>query len=182
MFMRNIPLFLALGIFAARAASAGDAPGLGRELTRDEIAAVDFTIMPDGDGLPEGSGNAISGRDVYSSNCLACHGEHGSGGVNDALSGGHGSIKSPAPLKTVGSYWPYATTIFDYVRRAMPLQSPGVLSNDEIYAVTAYLLFINDIIAEDAEMNADSLPHVSMPNRDNFVWGYPPGQAENPAE
>ncbi len=130
--------------------------------------------MPDGDGLPDGSGNAAAGRDVYTRNCLACHGENGTGGLNDALSGGHGSIQGPQPQKTVGSYWPYATTIFDYLRRAMPLTSPGVLSNDELYAVTAYLLYINDIIAEDAEMNADSLPDVKMPNRDNFAWGYTP--------
>ncbi|MCH8334835.1 MAG: hypothetical protein IIC61_02990 [Proteobacteria bacterium] len=94
--------------------------------------------------------------------------------MNDVLSGGHGSLAGPKPLKTVGSYWPYATTIFDYLRRAMPFQMPGSLSNDDIYAVTAYLLFVNDIIAEDAEIDAESLPQVRMPNRDNFVWGYTP--------
>ena len=83
-------------------------------------------------------------------------------------------MAGPKPLKTVGSYWPYATTIFDYLRRAMPFQMPGSLSNDDIYAVTAYLLFVNDIIAEDAEIDAESLPQVRMPNRDNFVWGYTP--------
>lgn len=171
---RSIPLFVAAWLFAAGMASAEDSPRLGEALSAEQIAALDYTIMPDGDGLPEGSGNAVAGRDVYLKNCLACHGENGTGGVNDALSGGHGSINGPQPQKTVGSYWPYATTIFDYVRRAMPLQSPGVLSNDDIYAVTAYLLFINDIIAEDTEMNADSLANVKMPNRDHFVWGYEP--------
>ncbi len=174
MFMRNAALFLALGFIGTGASLAQDGPGLGQELSADEIAAVDFTIMPDGDGLPDGSGNAAAGRDVYARNCLACHGENGTGGLNDELSGGHGSIQGPQPKKTVGSYWPYATTIFDYVRRAMPLTSPGILSNDELYAVTAYLLYINDIVEEDAEMNADSLPDVKMPNRDNFVWGYTP--------
>jgi cytochrome c len=130
--------------------------------------------MPDGDGLPAGSGNAVRGRDIYEQNCLACHGDNGTGGVNDALSGGRGSLTGPQPKKTVGSYWPYATTIFDYVRRAMPYQTPGSLSSDEIYAVTAYLLFVNDIVAADTEMNAESLPRVKMPNRDNFVWGYTP--------
>ena len=100
--------------------------------------------------------------------------QDGTGGVNDVLAGGHGSLTGPQPQKTVGSYWPYATTVFDYVRRAMPFQSPGSLSSDELYAVTAYLLFVNDIIAEDAEMSAESLPQVKMPNRDNFVWGYTP--------
>jgi cytochrome c len=153
---------------------ADDGPRLGQELTAEELAAVDYTIMPNGDGLPEGSGNAATGRAIYNQNCVACHGENGTGGVNDVLSGGHGSLTGTSPQKTVGSFWPYATTIFDYVRRAMPFQTPGSLSNDEIYAVTAYLLFVNDIIAEDTEMNAASLANVKMPNRDNFAWGYTP--------
>ncbi len=174
MSMRNALLVLGAALFGMGGALADDSPGLGQELTAEELAAVDFTIMPDGDGLPSGSGNAVSGREIYNQNCLACHGENGTGGVNDVLSGGHGSLTGPQPQKTVGSYWPYATTVFDYVRRAMPFQSPGSLSSDELYAVTAYLLFVNDIIAEDAMMSAKSLPQVKMPNRDNFVWGYTP--------
>jgi hypothetical protein len=92
--------------------------------------------------------------------------------VNDSLVGGHGSLATQRPQKTLGSYWPYATTIFDYVRRAMPLQAPGTLSNDEIYAVTAYLLFLNGIVGEDKEINSRTLPLVEMPNRDGFVWAY----------
>lgn len=171
---RNTLLLVCLGAIGTGAALADDSPGLGQELTARELAAVDFTIMPDGDGLPAGTGNAVTGRDVYNQNCLACHGENGTGGVNDVLSGGHGSLTGPSPQKTVGSYWPYATTIFDYLRRAMPFQMPGSLSNDDIYAVTAYLLFVNDIIDEDTEIDATSLPQVKMPNRDNFVWGYTP--------
>ncbi len=171
---RNALLLVCLGAIGSGAAPADDSPGLGQELTARELAAVDFTIMPDGDGLPAGAGNAVAGRDIYKQNCLACHGENGTGGVNDVLSGGHGSLTGPRPQKTVGSYWPYATTIFDYLRRAMPFQMPGSLSNDDIYAVTAYLLFVNDIIAEDTEIDATSLPQVKMPNRDNFVWGYTP--------
>jgi len=174
MSMRSAPLIVALGLIGMAAASADDGPGLGEELTAGQLEAVDFTIMPDGDGLPAGSGNAITGRDVYNLKCLACHGENGSGGVNDALSGGHGSLTGPRPQKTVGSFWPYATTVFDYVRRAMPFQAPGSLSNEETYAVTAYLLFVNGIIAEDVAMNAESLPQVKMPNHENFVWGYTP--------
>ena len=174
MSMRRLLSLVAAAMFVSQAAVADDGPGLGEELSAAEVAAIDYNVMPDGDGLPQGSGTAAAGRDVYLRNCLACHGENGSGGINDVLSGGHGSIKGPRPQKTLGSYWPYATTVFDYVRRAMPLTSPGILSDDELYAVTAYLLYINDIIAEDAEMNADSLPRVEMPNRDNFVWGYTP--------
>ena len=171
---RSVWLLVAIGLFGSGTVLADDGPGLGQELSAEELAAVDFTIMPDGDGLPQGSGNAVNGREVYDQNCLACHGENGTGGINDVLSGGHGSLTGPQPRKTIGSYWPYATTVFDYIRRAMPFQTPDSLSNDEIYAVTAYLLFVNDIIADDAEMNADSLPRVKMPNRDNFVWGYAP--------
>ncbi len=174
MSMRSVVLLVMVYLCGSGAVLADDSPGLGRELAAKELAAVDFTIMADGDGLPAGSGNAIAGRTVYNQNCLACHGEDGTGGVNDALAGGHGSMTGPMPQKTVGSYWPYATTIFDYVRRAMPFQTPGSLSNDEIYAVTAYLLFVNDIIAEGTEMNAASLPQVKMPNREKFVWGYTP--------
>ena len=174
MFTRSSLSVIGAALFVTGIALADDGPGLGEELTAEQLAAVDFTIMPDGDGLPEGSGNAVAGRDVYIRNCLACHGENGTGGVNDVLAGGHGSLTGPRPQKTVGSFWPYATTVFDYVRRAMPFQTPGSLSSDEIYAVTAYLLFINDIVAEGAVMNAESLPKVKMPNRDNFVWGYAP--------
>jgi cytochrome c len=174
MFMRNA-LLVATGIlFGTCTVFADDSPGLGEELTAEQLAAVDFTIMPDGDGLPEGSGTAVAGRKVYNQHCLACHGENGAGGVNDVLAGGRGSLTGSRPQKTVGSYWPYATTVFDYIRRAMPFQTPDSLSNDETYAVTAYVLFVNDIIAEDAEVNADTLPQVKMPNRDNFVWGYTP--------
>ncbi len=130
MSMRRAPLIVALGLIGMAAALADDGPGLGEELTTGQLEAVDFTIMPDGDGLPAGSGNAITGRDVYNLNCLACHGENGSGGVNDALSGGHGSLTGPRPQKTVGSFWPYATTVLDYLRRAMPFQAPVSLSND----------------------------------------------------
>ena len=130
--------------------------------------------MPDGEGLPAGSGNAKAGTSVYVANCMACHGEKGVGGVNDTLVGGHGTLTSDRPQKTIGSYWPYATTLFDYVRRAMPYQTPGSLENNELYAVTAYLLHLNGIIEEDKILNAETLPEIEMPNRDNFVWAYSP--------
>lgn len=171
---RRFRMLLVFVFFGTGTTFADGGPGLGEELTAEEVAAIDFTIMPDGDGLPEGSGDAVAGRRVYNENCLACHGEDGAGGLNDVLAGGHGSISGPEPQKTVGSYWPYATTIFDYVRRAMPFQTPGSLSNDDVYAVTAYLLFVNGIISEDTAIDAESLPGVNMPNRDNFVWGHTP--------
>jgi hypothetical protein len=166
--------FVAACLCVASAAVSDEGPQLGEALSSDQLRALDYTVMPDGDGLPAGSGDASAGREVYNSNCLACHGENGHEGINDKLVGGHGSLTGDQPLKTVGSYWPYATTLFDYVRRAMPFQSPGSLSNNEIYAVTAYILYLNEIVAEDHLLDAKTLPAVQMPNRENFVWAYEP--------
>jgi cytochrome c len=161
-------------LFVASTVAADEEPGLGQLVSPEEIRAVDYSVLPNGEGLPDGSGTAQSGETVYRQNCLACHGEGGTDGLNDRLVGGHGSLTSDRPIKTIGSYWPYATTLFDYVRRAMPFQTPGSLTNDEIYSVTAYLLYLNEIVEQDAEMNARTLPMVKMPNRDNFVWDYTP--------
>jgi len=149
-------------------------PALGEPLSAAQIAELDYFVMPGGDGLPDGEGSATLGEVVYRSNCLACHGDAGEDGINDRLAGGHTTLKSERPVKTVGSFWPYATTILDYVRRAMPYQTPGALSNDELYSVTAYLLYINDVIDKDAVINQQNLPEIRMPNRDNFVWAYEP--------
>jgi len=148
-------------------------PGLGVELTDEQVAGWDISIAPDGSGLPTGSGTASEGAEVYAVQCIACHGEEGAGRPNDRLAGGHGTLTDPAPVKTVGSYWPYATTIFDYIRRAMPLTLPLSLSSDDTYALTAYLLHLNGIIGEDEVMDANTLPRVVMPNRDSFVIAYP---------
>lgn len=153
-------------------AAAQDSPGLGVPVSQEQVAGWDLSIGPDGAGLPAGAGTARAGAAVYAAKCVACHGVDGAGQPNDALAGGHGTLSAAAPVKTIGSYWPYATTIFDYVRRAMPITQPLSLSDDEVYAVTAYLLAINGIIDEDAVMNAQTLPRVEMPNRDNFVWAY----------
>ncbi|MGI9205128.1 MAG: c-type cytochrome [Woeseiaceae bacterium] len=171
MFMRNIAVVVLLLVSVAAAAQ--ESPGLGQQVSVAEIEALDFTVQPDGAGLPDGAGSAKQGAIVYQTHCLACHGPEGQDGINDRLAGGHGSLTTSTPVKTLGSFWPYATTVFDYVRRAMPYQTPGVLTNDELYAVTAYLLFVNDIVEEKAVMNAQTLPGVRMPNRDNFVWDYP---------
>ena len=155
-------------------ALAEEPPGLGEPVSVNDLIALDVTVEPDGNGLPNGSGSAIEGAVVYQNQCFACHGRNGENGINDRLTGGHGSLTTARPVKTLGSFWPYATTIFDYVRRAMPFQTPGTLSNDELYAVTAYLLHINGVIDADQMINAESLPLVSMPNRDNFVWDFTP--------
>jgi cytochrome c len=156
-----------------------EGPGLGQPLDASELEALDYAVLPSGDGLPSGSGNAQAGAALYIQHCLACHGEEGVNGINDRLAGGHGTIDGERPLKTVGSYWPYATTVFDYIRRAMPYQTPGSLTADEIYSLTAYLLYINDIVAENDVLDAENLPAVQMPNRDNFVWAYAPRDLAN---
>lgn len=149
-------------------------PGLGAPATPAQIAGGDVSIPPDGSGLPEGSGTQAQGAQIYGTKCLACHGPDGAGAAADRLAGGQGTLKQAAPVKTVGSYWPYATTLFDYIRRAMPYQEPHSLTNAEAYALTAYLLHLNGVIGADEVMDAKTLPKVQMPNRGNFVPAYPP--------
>jgi cytochrome c len=149
-------------------------PAFGAAVSAEEIARYDISIPPSGAGLPKGGGSARQGLQVYEQKCMACHGEKGAGKPADPLVGGIGSLATARPVRTVGSYWPYATTLFDYVRRAMPLPNPLSLSDDEVYAVSAYLLFLNGIVGEDAVMNAQTLPQVKMPNRDGFVSDWPP--------
>src|SRR5919202_1092724 len=153
---------------------AQERPHLGRPATPTEVAGWDISIPPEGTGLPPGSGTSEQGAVVYAQKCQACHGEKGAGQPNDRLVGGQGTLASANPVRTIGSYWPYATTVFDYVRRAMPYTQPQSLTNDEVYAVTAYLLHLNGIIGAQDVMNAQTLPQVRMPNREHFVLADPP--------
>src|SRR5215510_1504392 len=139
---------LALALAWPADAFAAESLNLGHPATPAEIAAMDISIGPDGSRLPPGSGTSTAGAPVYAAKCLACHGDKGAGQPNDRLVGGQGTLASKTPVKTVGSYWPYATTVFDYVRRAMPYNAPHSLTNDEVYALTAYLLHLNGVIAE----------------------------------
>jgi cytochrome c len=149
-------------------------PQFGQPIAPADIAPWDISIEPDGAGLPPGRGTAMQGEAVYAAKCQACHGEKGAGGPNDALVGGMGSLApGKPPVKTVGSYWPHATTLFDYVRRAMPYQQSRSLTNDEVYALTAYLLAINKLIDEKDVMNAQTLPKVKMPNAGKFIIRFP---------
>jgi cytochrome c len=144
-------------------------PALGEPASAAEIALVDVSIPPSGAGLPRGSGDARAGAKVYAAKCQACHGEKGAGKPADALVGGIGTLASASPVRTVGSFWPHATTLFDYTRRAMPTNAPRTLTDDEVYAVTAYILHLNGIISETHTLNAETLPQVRMPNREGFV-------------
>lgn len=148
--------------------------GLGRPATAEEIRARDIDVMPDGRGLPPGRGTASDGATVYAAKCASCHGPKGEGGSADRLVGRNPGdsfayATDPSLLRTIGSYWPYATTLFDYTARAMPFPQPGTLTADETYGLVAYLLFLNGIIPEGAVMDAATLPKVRMPARDRFV-------------
>lgn len=162
-----------LGAFSAMAADAVAPPQLGRVATPDDVRRADITIAPDGKNLPPGQGSVAQGAMVFNQQCAACHGPSGKGGPMQQLTGGVGSLTSAKPVKTVNSYWPYATTVFDYVRRAMPLNAPRSLSDDQVYAVTAYLLSVDGIVPKNAVLDAKSLPAVKMPNRDGFVSWVP---------
>ena len=143
--------------------------GLGWPATQAQTDAWNDDVSPEGDNLPAGSGSVPQGEKVYATQCAACHGDKGQGGPMDKLVGGVGSLSTKTPVKTVGSYWPYATTLFDYVRRAMPFNKPGTLSNDQVYAVSAYILYMNGVVQQNAVMNAKTLAAVKMPNRDEFI-------------
>src|SRR3989440_3785889 len=172
---------LVIAVFAAALAACaslqpapGKPPAFGPSVGGEEAGRWNISIPRGGAGLPGGGGSARRGLKVYEEKCQSCHGAKGVGKPADPLAGGIGSLAGRTPLRTVGSYWPYATTLFDYVRRAMPITNPLSLSDDEVYAVIAHVLFLNGIVGEDAVMNAQTLPQVKMPNRDGFVSDLPP--------
>ncbi len=173
-FMRALTLAVVTGVFSGVSAAAeyGGPYNFGTNATNADIAKLDIDAMPDGRGLPAGSGNYETGKSVYVAKCAACHGLD-LAGVKDtgaaALIGGRGSLASGKPKKTVESYWPYASTVFDYVKRAMPFNAPGSLSNDEVYSAVAYVLGEANIFAKSATLNAKTLPKIEMPNEDGFI-------------
>jgi S-disulfanyl-L-cysteine oxidoreductase SoxD len=167
---RSLAALVALAAGGGMAA----AQGLGKPISEADIAAWDLNIMPDGAGLPPGSGTAAQGARVYAEKCQMCHGENGKGGPNVALAGGDPLTGGTRDVvKTVKNFFPYSTIVFDFTRRAMPWQAPKTMSDDEVYAVTAYVLRLNDLIGEDDVMDATTLPKVLMPNRDGFISSYP---------
>jgi len=143
--------------------------GLGRTATAEQIKAWDVTIPSDGTGLPPGSGTAALGKAVFTERCASCHGENGQDPKYGALVGGRGTLNTAKPVLTIGSFWPHAPTLWSFIHRAQPVDEPGSLAPEQVYAVTAYLLFLNGIIGEHDVMDARTLPQVRMPNREGFV-------------
>ena len=156
--------------FACAAYAQAQSPyGIGRVATPAEIAGWNIDIGRDGRGLPPGSGTVGRSREVFEQQCASCHGEKGEGSVGDRLVGGQGTLTTAKPVRTVGSYWPYAPTLFDYIRRAMPQNAPQSLSNEDVYAVSAYILHLNGLLPDDATLDAKSLTAIKMPNREKFT-------------
>jgi S-disulfanyl-L-cysteine oxidoreductase SoxD len=160
-------VFVALTTLA-RAANAGSL-GIGHVASPAEIAGWDIDVRADGQGLPPGHSSVREGEKIFAESCAACHGAKGEGMPADRLVGGFGTLATSKPVRTVGSYWPYTSTLFDYIRRAMPFNSPQSLTADQVYAVSAYILYLNNIVTEDTVLDATSLPRVEMPNRNGFT-------------
>ena len=163
-----------IGVSVMGQAAAPQRYGIGRAATPAEVAALDIDVMPDGRGLPPGRGTVVEGAAVYAAKCASCHGANGEGGSADRLVGRNDGdsfayATNAKLVRTIGSYWPYATTLYDYTARAMPFMQPGSLTANETYGVVAFLLFQNAVIKEDAVMDAASLPKVVMPGKNHFV-------------
>jgi len=172
----TLALTLSLAFVMIGGSAFAQSPNLGKPITESDIKAWDIAILPDGTNLPPGSGSPAQGAKVYAEHCMVCHAEGGKGGIVP----GAGPLVGGAPLtngidttKTIANYYAYATTVFDYIRRAMPYTAPRSLRDDEVYALTAYILSLNKLIGENDVMDAKTLPQVKMPNRDNFIMPYP---------
>jgi S-disulfanyl-L-cysteine oxidoreductase SoxD len=176
----HVAVFAVLALACATPVQAQSPYGLGRAATPAEIAGWNIDVDRDGNNLPPGSGTVSHGREVFDQQCAACHGAKGEGGIGDQLVGGQGTLATAKPVRTVGSYWPYAPTLFDYIRRAMPQNAPQSLSSEDVYAVSAYILHLNGLLPADATLDAKSLSAIKMPNRNMFVGESRP-DVENPA-
>ncbi len=169
---------LILAGIEAGAADLDAGPGLGQPVSDAEIQRWDRSVMPDGAGLPPGQGTVADGKAIYAQKCSSCHGEGGLGDSGDQLAGAIHALTDEWPEKTIGTYWPSVTTLFDFTRRSMPMTEPGSLSDDEVYALVAYLLYLNGIVDENAVMNAEALKAIRMPNAEGFINAY----EENPGD
>ena len=171
-YLKILLVLIAAGINTA-AAEAPEGPGLGVEMDNEELLRYDIGVMPDGRGLPAGSGSVEEGEALYQQKCLVCHGAGGVGNTGEQLAGAINQLTDEWPEKTIGTYWPYATTLFDFTRRSMPMTQPGSLTDDETYALVAYMLYLNQLVDADAVMDAEAVQNFQMPNRDGFVRIHP---------
>jgi mono/diheme cytochrome c family protein len=178
---RKLLLWTLCSVVCASLHAQTKSSGLGRPASAEELKQRDITVLPDGAGMPDGNGTAAQGEAVYRDKCASCHGPNGEGNQPQGpqLVGGIGSLATDNPVRTVGSFWPYATSVWDYIHRAMPQNQPGSLSADDTYAVTAFLLNRNKIIEAGEVMNKESLPKVRMPNRDGFIPDARPDVGKN---
>jgi cytochrome c len=176
----RIAVFAVFAFTSATAAQAQSPYGIGRAATPAEITGWNIDVDRDGSNLPPGSGTVSHGHEVFDQQCAACHGAKGEGGIGDQLVGGQGTLATPKPVRTVGSYWPYAPTLFDYIRRAMPQNAPQSLSNEDVYAVSGYILNLNGLLSADATLDSNILRAIKMPNRKMFVDD-PRPDVKNPA-
>lgn len=173
MSMRKLVFMAAcLGLFCGASAFAADGPGLGKPITEAEIAPWDISIMPDGTGLPTGNGTAAQGAPIFQNKCSACHGEKGAGGFASFLNAGPPRASLDGG-KSIANFWGYATTVFDFIRRAMPYTAPKSLTDQEVYQLTAYVLYLNKLVGENDVIDAKTLPKVKMPNAGNFIIRFP---------
>jgi cytochrome c len=163
--MRKWTLLLLAPMLAAQSPKYG----VGRAPTPEELREWSISIGPDGAGLPAGRGTAAEAKELYANRCAKCHGDKGQGRDSVPIAGGQGTLRNPKPLRTVGSFWPYATTVWDYIHRAMPFDRPGTLTADQVYSLTAYVLYLNDLAKENDVIDARTLPKIQMPNRNGFV-------------
>ena len=166
-------LVLVIALAFCSGTALAQSPRLGKPIPEADVAAWDISAMPDGTGLPPGSGTPAQGAKIYVEKCVACHGENGTGKPFAALVGGAPLTSGIETPKTIANFWGFSTIVFDFIRRAMPFQQPRTLTNDEVYALTAYILALNKIIGDNDTMNAQTLPKVRMPNRDGFIVKFP---------
>ena len=169
----NVALVLLTTLALGASVAGAQSPGLGTPISERDIAAWDISAAPDGSGLPAGSGTPAQGAKIYAEKCVVCHGPEGQGKPFAALIGGAPLTTGIDTSKTIANFWGYSSIVFDFVRRAMPFQAPRTLTDDEVYALTAYILALNKLIGENDVMDAKSLPQVRMPNRDNFIISFP---------
>jgi S-disulfanyl-L-cysteine oxidoreductase SoxD len=171
---RRAVCLVGVAVMVATGSALAETPNLGKPIDEADISAWDISIQPDGTGLPKGSGTSAQGMMIYTEKCASCHGDNGrGGGPAAALVDDRPLAGISAANKTIRNFWPYSTTVFDFIRRAMPFPSPRSLTDDEVYALTAYILAQNKLIGEGETMNAETLPKVKMPNRDNFIIRFP---------